>query len=96
MRRMLIECPHCGTRPAEEFTFLGDARPQRPTSNDPSSMEEWFAYVYLRANPRGPIDEYVHHSGGCRAWLVVSRNTETHEVFGVVTAKDYAQKRGTA
>jgi sarcosine oxidase subunit delta len=93
---MLIKCPHCGTRPVEEFTFLGDARPQRPMSNDPSSMEEWFAYVYLRDNPRGPIEEYVHHSGGCRAWLVVSRNTETHEVFGVVTAKDYAKKRGTA
>ena len=22
---MLIPCPHCGTRPVEEFTFLGDA-----------------------------------------------------------------------
>ncbi len=83
---MLIPCPHCGTRPVEEFTFLGDAKPKRPTSPD---MEEWFDYVYLRDNPRGSFDEYVHHTGGCRQWLVMTRNTETHEVSGAVAAKDY-------
>jgi sarcosine oxidase subunit delta len=91
---MLIPCPHCGTRPVEEFTFLGDASVTRPTTNDPASMEQWFDYVYLRDNPRGAFDEYAHHSGGCRAWLVVSRNTETHEVHGAVTARDYANAKG--
>jgi len=91
---MLITCPHCGTRPVEEFTFLGDAKPQRPATNDPASMEQWFDYVYLRDNPRGRFDEFVHHSGGCRAWLVVTRDTQTHEVFDTVTARDYAKKRG--
>jgi heterotetrameric sarcosine oxidase delta subunit len=91
---MLIQCPHCGTRPVEEFTFLGDAKPVRPTTNDPSSMEQWFDYVYLRDNPRGDIQEYAHHSGGCRAWLVVARNTETHEVHGAVTAREHARSRG--
>jgi sarcosine oxidase subunit delta len=91
---MLIPCPHCGTRPVEEFTFLGDAAPTRPTTNDPSSMETWYEYVYLRNNPRGPIEEYAHHSGGCRSWLVVSRNTETHEVFGAVTARDFTKAKG--
>lgn len=90
---MLITCPHCGSRPVEEFTFLGDAKPQRPTSNDPSTMEQWVDYVYLRDNPRGPIDEFAHHSGGCRTWLVLARNTETHEVISVVTAKAYAARR---
>ena len=90
---MLIPCPHCGIRPVEEFTFLGDARPVRPTSNDPATMDQWFDYVYLRDNPKGRFDEYVHHSGGCRAWLVVTRDTETHEVFGAVTARDWAGKR---
>jgi methylglutamate dehydrogenase subunit B len=91
---MLIPCPHCGIRPVEEFTFLGDAKPVRPTTNDPSSMEQWFDYVYLRDNPSGNIEEYAHHSGGCRAWLVVSRNTETHEVHGAVTARAHAKARG--
>ena len=91
---MLIPCPHCGTRPVEEFTFLGDASVKRPTSNDPSSMEQWYDYVYLRNNPKGRFDEFVHHSGGCRAWLVISRDTETHEVFGCVTACDHGKAKG--
>ena len=90
---MLIKCPHCGTRPVEEFTFLGDAGPRRPASNDPSTMEKWFEYVYLRDNPKGRFDEYVHHSGGCRAWLVVRRDTETHAVYACVTARDWAKKK---
>ena len=90
---MLIKCPHCGTRPVEEFSFLGDARPERPASNDPATMDQWFDYVYLRDNPKGRFDEYVHHSGGCRAWMVVTRNTETHEVSGTVTARDWAKAR---
>ena len=91
---MLIPCPHCGTRPVEEFTFLGDASVKRPTSNDQASMEQWYDYVYLRNNPKGRFDEFVHHSGGCRAWLVISRDTDTHEVFGCVSARDYGKKQG--
>jgi methylglutamate dehydrogenase subunit B len=87
---MLIACPHCGTRPVEEFTFLGDAKPRRPTTAD---MDEWHDYVYLRDNPKGLYDEYVHHSGGCRSWLVVSRNTLTHDVHTTVTVQDYKRKQ---
>jgi heterotetrameric sarcosine oxidase delta subunit len=72
---------------------MGDARPQRPASNDSATIEQWFDYVYLRANPKGVFDEYTHHSGGCRTWLVVSRDTLTHDVFAVVTAQDYARRR---
>jgi methylglutamate dehydrogenase subunit B len=93
---MLIKCPHCGTRPVEEYTFLGDARPQRPSSSDPPDMDEWFDYVYLRGNPKGRIDEYAQHSGGCRAWLVVSRDTETHEVHACMPARDWGKARRSA
>ena len=89
---MLINCPHCGIRPVEEFTFNGDASIQRPISDD---MEQWFDYTYLRINPKGRFDEYAHHSGGCRSWLVVTRDTQSHEVFNTVTARDYAKKRGS-
>ena len=57
-------------------------------------MEQWLDYVYARDNPKGRIDEYAHHAGGCRAWLVISRNTQTHNVYGCVTARDYAGKGG--
>jgi methylglutamate dehydrogenase subunit B len=88
---MRIRCPHCGDRPSEEFTYLGDASPKRPETNDPAAMEQWFDYVYLRENPRGRIFEYWHHSGGCRSWLVAERNTDTHEFFSTVTARDFAK-----
>jgi sarcosine oxidase subunit delta len=89
---MLIPCPHCGTRPVEEFTFLGDATVERPQSLDPAAMPQWQAYVYERENPRGDFAEFAQHTGGCRAWLVVSRNTMTHKVSGAVTARDFKRK----
>ena len=49
-------------------------------------------YVYLRKNPRGLSVEYVHHSGGCRAWLVVTRNTDTHQVHCAAAAKTMKAK----
>ena len=88
---MLIKCPHCGTRPVDEFTFLGDASVKRPVTNDPASMEQWFDYVYLRDNPKGRFSEYAQHASGCRTWLVVERDTDTHEVFGTVTAREWAK-----
>jgi heterotetrameric sarcosine oxidase delta subunit len=90
---MRIRCPHCGERPLEEFSYLGDASPRRPLSNDPSSMDEWFDYVYLRDNPKGMIAEYWHHSGGCRSWLVAERNTETHVFLSTTTAREFARRR---
>ena len=89
---MLIPCPHCGSRSVEEFTFFGDASVRRPETNDSASMPQWHAYVYERANPRGDISEFAHHSSGCRAWLVIKRNTDTHEVQSVVTARDFKRK----
>jgi heterotetrameric sarcosine oxidase delta subunit len=55
-------------------------------------MDAWMDYVYLRDNPRGNYTEYVHHSGGCRAWLVVTRNTDTHQVHSAVAAKTMKAK----
>ena len=89
---MLIKCPYCGERPSEEFTYHGDAKPKRPETDDPRSMDEWFDYVYLRDNIKGRMHESWHHSGGCRSWLVVDRDTATHEIFGVTTATAYARE----
>ncbi|MER9001840.1 sarcosine oxidase subunit delta [Mesorhizobium australicum] len=76
----LIPCPHCGQRPKEEFTIKGEAL-ARPAAN--ASRKIWFDYVYLRENPRGAFREYWHHTSGCRRWLVVSRDTATHEIEGL-------------
>jgi methylglutamate dehydrogenase subunit B len=84
---MLIRCPHCGDRISEEFTALGDATVIRPASNDPDTMDQWFDYVFIRPNPKGRHREYFQHTGGCRAWLVVERDTVTHESFSVEDAR---------
>ena len=76
----LIRCPHCGPRPKEEFTIRGAAL-ARPAPED--GPEAWFRFVYLLDNPRGPHDEHWHHTGGCRRWLVVTRDTVTHETAAV-------------
>jgi sarcosine oxidase subunit delta len=91
---MLIACPYCGERPSEEFTTMGDAAVKRPTSLEPAAMDAWYDYVYLRDNPKGRMREYWHHGGGCRAWLVVERDTATHEVFSVRLARDAAAVEG--
>lgn len=93
---MRIDCPYCGLRPVEEFTMKGDASKRRPASSDPADMDEglaaeWHDYVYLRDNPRGRFEEFWHHAGGCRTWLVVTRDTATHEVYGVITAEAHTQ-----
>jgi heterotetrameric sarcosine oxidase delta subunit len=90
---MRIRCPHCGERPLEEFTYLGDAAPQRPESHDAAMMDRWFDYVYLRDNPKGVIREYWHHSGGCRSWLVAERHTETHQFLTTMTAREFALRQ---
>jgi sarcosine oxidase subunit delta len=64
-------------RPKEEFTIKGAAL-SRPTADAPYGT--WFDYVFLRDNPRGRYDEYWHHSSGCRRWLVVTRDTASHEI----------------
>ncbi|MFC0220409.1 sarcosine oxidase subunit delta [Pseudochelatococcus lubricantis] len=84
----LIPCPHCGRRPKEEFTIKGAAL-ERPGPD--AGQAAWMDYVYLRDNPRGAYREYWHHTSGCRRWLVVSRNTATHDVTG---AEDAAAGKG--
>jgi sarcosine oxidase subunit delta len=75
---LLIPCPWCGPRNQIEFTYGGDARVQRPANDAP--IAAWFAYVYLRDNPMGAHDELWLHSGGCRSWFKVRRDTRTHDI----------------
>ncbi len=86
---MRITCPYCGTRGNEEFTVLGAADPVRPAADAP--LPDWVAYVHERENVRGVHRELWHHQAGCRAWLVVERDTFTHAVIAVRAARDTEQ-----
>jgi sarcosine oxidase subunit delta len=87
---MRIPCPVCGERPSEEFTYRGDARPVRPPM-DSNDQGAWVDYVFFRDDERGRIKEQWQHTGGCRAWIVVDRDTATHAVHGSELARDAAE-----
>lgn len=89
----LIHCPHCGIRPKEEFYVKGDGTIVRPAPD--ASDEDWLRYMFTRDNPMGRHSELWHHASGCRRWLVVERDTLSHEVFAVSDAAD-VRKRGAA
>ncbi len=77
---MRIDCPYCGSRDAHEFTYLGDATLTRPDPAAPDAVDAFHDYVYLRDNPAGPHRELWYHASGCRRWVVVTRDTRTHEI----------------
>jgi sarcosine oxidase subunit delta len=90
-----IPCPHCGLRDHSEFTYLGDAtvaRPDEKDAEDCSRGGKWSRYLYQRDNPRGVHEELWHHGKGCRSWLVVTRNTATHEVIAAKLAHDRGEQ----
>ena len=87
-----ICCPFCGERDHHEFDYGGDASVERPALDD-RSMDKWYRYVFLRRNPQGRHREFWQHVSGCRAWLVVERDTRTHEIFGTQFAADAMKER---
>ncbi len=86
-----IPCPICGLRDHTEFLYQSGVSPdkQRPAESD-ADMDRWCEYVFLPTNPRGAHREYWLHVMGCRQWLIVERNTLTHEITGAVLARDAA------
>lgn len=78
---MRIDCPHCGPRSIEEFVDLGAADPKRPEAG--AEIAAYVDFVYLRDNPAGLHRELFQHAGGCRAVLIVERDTRSHAIFAV-------------
>lgn len=92
---MIINHPLLGPRDAQEFTYLGDATLiDRPDWQGEDAQDRFYDYLYLRDNPAGDHRELWFHEGGDRSWLVVTRNTLTHEISRVELARDVARARG--
>jgi len=81
-------CPYCGERDLREFVCRGHAvaldRPD-PTAD----LDLWNDYLHLRDNPAGPTRELWYHLP-CSTWLVVHRNTVTHEIIETRPAMEAA------
>ena len=82
-----IHCPYCGVRDHEEFSYYGDASKTYPPL-DAQHHDEWVEAVYMRDNPKGEHLEFWHHGVAFRRWLVVKRNTMTHDILSVVPARE--------
>ena len=88
---MIINHPLLGPRDANEFTILGDANLlNRPDWQAADAADAFYQYQYLRENPAGPHRELWFHEQGDRSWLIITRNTVTHEVIDVSLASDIA------
>lgn len=84
---MRLICPQCGERDRREFTYLGAAKLLDRPKGD-AGIAAFHDYVNIRDNPAGPLRELWQHEFGCRAWLVVTRNTVTHEISAMALARD--------
>ena len=92
---MIINHPLLGPRDAQEFTYLGDASLiERPDWQADDALERFHDYQYLRNNPAGRHRELWFHEFGDRSWLVVTRDTTTHEITSVELASDIARAKG--
>jgi len=88
---MLIPHPLLGLRDSAEFVYLGDADLlKRPDPLADSAADDFHDYLHLRDNPAGAHRELWYHEQGDRSWLIVTRNTLTHEISNVELARDVA------
>jgi heterotetrameric sarcosine oxidase delta subunit len=79
---MRLTCPLCGPRDRREFYYSGSQEYlNRPAPE--AAIEAWDDHLHLRANPAGLTKDLWYHEGGCASWLLVTRNTVTHEITNV-------------
>jgi sarcosine oxidase subunit delta len=93
--QMIINHPLLGPRDSAEFVYMGDANLiKRPDPDAETATSDFVEYAYMRDNPAGIHRELWFHEAGDRSWLVVTRNTLTHEISDVQMARDVARKMG--
>ena len=60
-----LECPTCGRRPLDEFSFGGERRSAPSQIDDPEARD--FDEVWIFDNPRGVATERWFHAAGTSA-----------------------------
>ena len=94
---MIIEHPLLGPRDSQEFVYLGDASLlDRPDWKVGNAEDVFFDYQYIRDNPAGTHRELWYHEMGDRSWLIVTRDTVSHEILKVELAAWHAAEKGRA
>jgi sarcosine oxidase subunit delta len=77
---LLIDCPWCGRRPENEFSYAGEAHIARPP--DPAAVDDagWAAFLYARSNPKGTHAERWRHVHGCGRFFNCVRDTVSDRI----------------
>lgn len=88
---LIIECPHCGARDEDEFTYGGPWDRVRPANPTALTDVQWADYLFGRDNPRGLVREKWRHTYGCRQWFVCERDTLTHSITQVLALRDVSR-----
>jgi sarcosine oxidase subunit delta len=89
---MIIDHPLLGPRDISEFIYLGDASLlNRPKWDAEDAEPSFYEYLYLRKNVAGIHKELWFHQQGDRSWLVISRNTLTHEIIQVDLVRKHSK-----
>ncbi len=84
---MRLKCPLCGPRDRREFYYSGaEDYLNRPAADAP--LADWDNHLHLRDNPAGVTKDLWYHETGCAAWLLVTRNTVTHEILKTELVSD--------
>lgn len=90
---MRITCPLCGERDRREYYYMGhETFLNRPAAG--ADIAAWDDYLHLRDNPAGRTRDLWHHEAGCGAWVIVERDTLTHEVYATQLASDANRNEG--
>jgi heterotetrameric sarcosine oxidase delta subunit len=75
---LMVPCPWCGPRNADDLRYVGESRPRPQPST--ATPEEWRRYLYVKNNPAGWTTETWYCRSGCRRYFVVERNTVSNEI----------------
>ena len=82
---LLIRCPYCEMeRPETEFRYGGQAHLARPAAS--ASEDEWSAFLFLRANDKGPHAERWRHASGCGRFFNCVRDTVSDKISATYKA----------
>ena len=78
---LLIPCPFCGPRDETEFRYGAESGVAMPAEEQAKDDAAWGEWVFVRSNPKGPLDERWYHAHGCRRWFSLRRNTATDRIL---------------
>lgn len=77
-----IECPWCGPRDEQDFSYGGEAHIARPKDPDKLDDAQWGDYLFMRKNTKGAhLERWV--CNGCRRWFNVRRDTVSDQITAV-------------